>query len=182
MFLALLLWSTGVVAAPLRVDLDHDGVRDVVRLVHAPAKPGVEIWLSTTGRVTQLRLRGAALTTDVDHDGWPDLFTSARSSLSAAMRAWKTVGSILPLPHRKHPGRKGHMRRHSKGRVCDTPDEQPSSVSGGTSQDGGALSERSVITIELASSACAMPAQCLAPSSTGSRPRVPRAPPSPQPA
>lgn len=181
MFLAMLLWSTGVFASPLHIDLDHDGVRDLVRITHVPAKPGVELWLSTTGRVTQLRLRGAALTNDVDHDGWPDLFTSVTSSLGAAMRAWKTVGSILPdPPRRKHPGRKGRMKHHAKGRVCDAPDEPQSSVSGGTSQDVGTLNEHSAFSIQLASSACAMPAQCPAEISADAQPRSPRAPPTPQ--
>ena len=180
LFLATLLWSASAFAGTLRVDLDRDGVRDIVWMAQAPARPGVEVWLSSTGRLMRFRLRRTALATDVDHNGWPDLFERATSPLAAAGRAWKTANAALRDLGRKHPSRKNHVTHRSGGRVRDTPEDPPSSVPRGTVHDVVTINQQPAFAVRLTPGDCAASAPAPATSASHRQPRSPRAPPTPQ--
>ena len=172
-------------ASPLRIDLDHDGIRDIVRIAQPPARPGLELWLSTTQRVIRLKARlaiNAVVATDVDSDGWPDLVASGDPGRArTGIHVWKNSGRghFEAVKKRRH-AKRGRLVRHTGGRVADFPDEPPSSVAARILSDVGTPPELSYFPLHLTPTVCTIPVQCVAPPSSHALPRTPRAPPATQ--
>ncbi len=185
MLFVMLPWCARIAAAsPLRIDLDHDGIRDIVRIAQPPARPGLELWLSTTQRVMRVKARmaiNAVVAADVDQDGWPDLVASGSGRSQAGLHIWKNAGrgNFEPVKRRRH-ARRGRLSRHTGGRVADFPDEPPSSVATRILSDVGTPPELSYFPLHLTPTVCAIPVQCVAPHSSHALPRTPRAPPATQ--
>lgn len=185
MFAVAIPWCAQLAsAAPLRIDLDHDGIRDIVRIAQPPARPGLELWLSSTQRLLRLRAKiaiHAVAAADVDMDGWPDLVASDTARNQTGIHIWKNSGrgNFETVKHRRH-NRRGRLSHRPVGRVADLPDEPPSSVGGRIFHDVGTPPELSYFPLHLTPADCTIPVQCVAPPSSHALPRSPRAPPAPQ--
>jgi hypothetical protein len=168
-------------AGPLRIDLDHDGIRDIVNVSQAPAKPGLELWLSSTQRVTRLRVRSrvdAVVAADVDADGLPDLVASSARPGAKGLQVWRNAGKgLFERLRRRHRARHSQLATRPHGRVTDLPDAPPSTVKGGTFDHTGSPAELSYFPFHLTPLSCTILVQHVAAPASYAPPTSPRAPP-----
>ena len=182
-FVVAVLCATRAGATTLRVDLDHDGIGDIVKISQAPAKPGLELWLSSTRRVMRLRAKSELSTVvaaDVDADGWPDLVAGSAKPGSHGLHIWRNTGrGLFEQLKRRHGSRHGRLSTHPDGRVADLPDAPTPAVKGGTFQDTGSPAELSYFAFHLTPTDCTIVVQCMTAPPSHATPRSPRAPPAP---
>lgn len=179
---ALLGYAHTASANPLRIDLDRDGIRDIVWITHGPVRPGLSLWLSSTQQFTRLRSRSAIRTVmaaDLDRDGQLDLVASI-GARSSRLQVWKNVGGgfLEPLRRPRHP-RKVRLARHHRGRVADLPENPPSTVASRIFEHVVTASELSYFPLHLTLVGGAIPVSHDALASSHALPRSPRAPPLP---
>jgi hypothetical protein len=176
------LCAATAVASTLTIDIDRDGIRDVVHIAQAPAKPGLELWLSTTKRVILVPARralDAVVAADLDADGWPELVATSAGRANLGLHVWRNsaTGQFERL-RRKHRPHRSHRLAPPGPEVSDPPSGPPTTVSGSAGDNLSGPAELSYFPFDLASALCTIPVQCEASPATHTQPRSSRAPPS----